>query len=96
MVTTFEKAIQKFIIRARRSVHFTSYLWALCQEFVRSTIHRPVAANGASLPLSEPSGIRTSSECWSLLASSSAAGEEAGGVTVVKSQRAAFMKKPLL
>jgi hypothetical protein len=96
MVTTFDKAIQKFITRARRSMHFTSCLWALCQEFVRSTIHRPVVANGASLPFSEPSGIRTSSECWSLLTSSSAAGEEAGGVTVVKSQRAAFMKKPLL
>src|ERR687898_3472164 len=67
MVTTFDKAIQKLIAPARCSLHYTSYLWALCQEFVRSTIHRPVAANGAGLPFSEPSGIRTSSECWSRL-----------------------------
>jgi hypothetical protein len=50
MMTTLEKAIQKSITRARRSVHHTSFLWALCQELVRSTIHRPVAANGAGLP----------------------------------------------
>jgi hypothetical protein len=51
MITTFEKAIQKSTTRARRSVHHTSFLWAFCQEFVRSTIHRPVAFRGGRLAL---------------------------------------------
>ena len=58
MMTTLEKAIQKSITRARLSVHQTSFLWAFCQEFVRSTGHRPVAFRGAGLPFSEISGIR--------------------------------------
>ena len=36
---TSEKAIQKSMTRPRLSVHHTSFLWALCQEFVRSTTH---------------------------------------------------------
>jgi len=37
----------------RRSVHHTSFLWALCQEFVRSTTHRLVATSGVGLPFRE-------------------------------------------
>jgi hypothetical protein len=40
---TSEKAIQKATTRLRLSVHHTSFLWALCQEFVRSTTQRIVA-----------------------------------------------------
>jgi hypothetical protein len=60
MITTFEKAIQKSTTRARRCVHHTSFLWASFagQEFVRSTIHRPVAFRGAGLPFTEISAIR--------------------------------------
>jgi hypothetical protein len=58
MITTFEKAIQKSTTRARLSVHHTSFLWAFCQEFVRSTIHRPVTFGGAGLPFSEISASR--------------------------------------
>ena len=58
MITTFEKAIQKSTTRARLSVHHTSFLWAFCQEFVRSTIHRPVAVSGAGLPFTEISTSR--------------------------------------
>ena len=36
---TLEKAIQKSMTRPRLSVHHTSFLWALCQELVRSTTH---------------------------------------------------------
>jgi hypothetical protein len=59
MITTFENAIQKSTTRAPLSVHHTSFLWAFCQEFVRSTIHRPVAAIGAGLPFSEISASRS-------------------------------------
>ncbi len=52
-MTTLEKAIQKSMTRPRRSVHQTSFLWALFQEFVRSTTHRFVACSGAGLPFSE-------------------------------------------
>jgi hypothetical protein len=58
MITTFEKAIQKSTTRARLSVHHTSFLWAFCQELVRSTIHRPVAFRGAGLPFTEISASR--------------------------------------
>ena len=34
------EAIQKSMTSPRLSVHQTSFLWALCQEFVRSTTHR--------------------------------------------------------
>jgi hypothetical protein len=50
MMTTLENAIQKSITRPRRSVHHTSFLWALCQEFVLSTTHRNPALSGAGLP----------------------------------------------
>ena len=58
MMTTLENAIQKSITRPRRSVHQTSFLWALCQELVRSTIHRFVALTGAGLPFREISLIK--------------------------------------
>jgi hypothetical protein len=53
MITTSEKATQKSITLPTRSVHQTSFLWALCQELVRSTTHLFVAQNGAGLPLPE-------------------------------------------
>ena len=53
MITTSEKATQKTITRPRFSVHHTSFLWALCHEFVRSTIHRNPTLNGAGLPFWE-------------------------------------------
>jgi hypothetical protein len=43
MITTSEKATQKSITLPARSVHHTSFLWALCHEPVRSTTHRIVA-----------------------------------------------------
>jgi len=43
MITTSEKAIQKSMTRSLRSVHHTNFLWALFQEFVRSTTQRFVA-----------------------------------------------------
>ena len=53
MLTTSEKATQKSITLSRRSVHYTNFLWALFQEFVRSTTQGFVAASGAGLPFSE-------------------------------------------
>ena len=53
MITTSEKVTQKSITRPLRSVHHTSFLWALCQEPLRSTTHRFVAVNGAGLPFLE-------------------------------------------
>lgn len=53
MITTLEQATQKSTTLARLSVHHTSFLWALCQEPVRSTIHLLVAQRGAGLPLPE-------------------------------------------
>ena len=47
---TLEKATQKSIIRPHLSVHHTSFLWALLQEFVRSTIHRKPVLSAAGLP----------------------------------------------
>jgi hypothetical protein len=55
---TSEKAIQKSMTVPRLSVHHTSFLWALCQELVRSTIHRFVALTGAGLPFREISLIK--------------------------------------
>ena len=43
MMITFEKAIQKSIIRPFLSVHHTNFLCAFCQEFVLSTTQRLVA-----------------------------------------------------
>ncbi len=71
MMTTFEKAIQKSITRARRSVHHASFLWALCHEFVRSTIHLPAAATGAGLPFCEISAVRPRVRSFSRVASES-------------------------
>ena len=58
MMITSEKAIQKSMTVPRLSVHHTSFLWALCQELVRSTIHRYVALTGADLPFREISLIK--------------------------------------
>ena len=57
MMITSENAIQKSTTRPFRSVHHTSFLWALCQELVRSTTHRLVAVTGAGLPYSEISAL---------------------------------------
>ncbi len=57
MMITLENAIQKSTTRPFRSVHHTSFLWALCQELVRSTTHRLVAVTGAGLPFSEISAL---------------------------------------
>ena len=64
MITTSEKVIQKSITHPLRSVHHTSFLWALCQELVRSTIHRFVAASGAGLPFWEISGKGKPAPYW--------------------------------
>ena len=54
MMTTLENATQKSITLPTRSVHQTSFLWALCHELVLSTIQqRFVAQNGAGLPFPE-------------------------------------------
>ena len=53
MMTTSENATQKSITRPHLSVHHISFLWALCQEFVRSTTQRFPALSGAGLPFSE-------------------------------------------
>ena len=53
IITTSEKATQKSITRPRLSVHHTSFLWALCHEFVRSTTYRKPALNAAGLPFWE-------------------------------------------
>jgi hypothetical protein len=58
MMTTSEKVIQKSMTRPRRSVHHTSFLWALFQELVRSTTQRFPATNGAGLPFSEIIGTK--------------------------------------
>jgi hypothetical protein len=42
VMITSEKAIQKSMTLSLRSVHHTSFLWALFQEFVRSTTQRLV------------------------------------------------------
>jgi hypothetical protein len=61
MITTSENATQKSITFPTRSVHHTSFLWALCHELVRSTTHRFVAQNGAGLPFPEISHLSPSS-----------------------------------
>ncbi len=50
VMITSEKVIQKSMTLSLRSVHHTSFLWALFQEFVRSAAQRFLAASGASLP----------------------------------------------
>jgi hypothetical protein len=57
-MTTSEMAIQKSMTLPLRSVHQASFLWALCQEFVRSTTQRFVACSGAGLPFLEIMGIK--------------------------------------
>ena len=57
-MTTLEKAIQKAMTSPRLSVHHTSFLWAFCQELVRSTTHRIPALSGAGLPFSEIAPIK--------------------------------------
>jgi len=44
------EGVGKSMSGPRRWVHHTSFLWALFQEFVRSTTHRFVACKGAGLP----------------------------------------------
>jgi hypothetical protein len=53
MMTTSEEATQKSTTFPRLSVHHTSFVWALCQELVLSTIQRFVAPSGEGLPLWE-------------------------------------------
>ncbi len=67
-ITTSEKATQKSTTRPQRSVHHTSFLWALCQELVRSTTQRFVAAKGAGLPFSEISASSPRSSSLSRVA----------------------------
>jgi hypothetical protein len=67
MMITSENATQKSITSARLSVHHTSFLWALCQELVRSTTHRLVAANGAGLPFKEITASKLRSSSFSLV-----------------------------
>ena len=58
MMTTSEKASQKSMTRSQRSVHHTSFLCALFQEFVRSTTQRFVVPKGDGLPFSEIVAIK--------------------------------------
>ena len=62
MMIALEKAIQKSMIRPSLSVHHTSFLWAFCQELVRSATHLLVVPSTAGLPFSEitPSKPRSS------------------------------------
>ena len=53
MMITLENEIQKPMTPSSLSVHHASFLWALCQEFVRSTTQRKPVVNGAGLPFSE-------------------------------------------
>jgi predicted butyrate kinase (DUF1464 family) len=53
MMTISEKATQKSMTRPLTLRNQTSFLWALCQELVRSTTQRLVAPSGAGLPFSE-------------------------------------------
>jgi hypothetical protein len=55
-MTTSEKATQKSITPSR-SVHPTSFFWALCHELVLSTTHRLVAQNGADSPFLKSSHL---------------------------------------
>jgi len=68
MITTSEKATQKSMTRPSRSVHHTSFLWALCQEFVRSTTYRIQALSGADLPFLEISPSRQRAASFSRIA----------------------------
>jgi hypothetical protein len=59
MMITLEKAIQKSITRPSLSVHHTNFLWAFCQELVRSTTQRFVARSGEGFPFSQITPIRS-------------------------------------
>jgi hypothetical protein len=71
MMTTSERATQKSMTDLRRSVHHTSFLWALCQELVRSTTYLFVACKGAVLPFSEITASRLRSRSRLRVASES-------------------------
>ena len=71
MIITFEKLIQKSITLPTRSVHHTSFLWALCQELVLSTTQRFVAPSGEGLPFLEISASSPRSSRRSRVASES-------------------------
>ncbi len=77
MMTTSEKPTQKSITRPRLSVHHTSFLCALCHEFVRSTTQRFAACKGAGLPLSAITPLRARASSFSPVAFASA---KPGGV----------------
>src|SRR5215218_7035255 len=70
--TTFEKPIQKSTTHPRRSVHHTSFLWALFQEFVRSTTQRrgratnPRGGNSFSQSTATPSLAHCSAHAISI------------------------------
>jgi hypothetical protein len=70
-MTTSEKAIQKSITRPRRSVHHTSFLWALCHELVRSTTQRSPICSRVGLPYSEISGVKPRDRSFSRVVSES-------------------------
>ncbi len=50
MMMAVKTAIPKATTTARRSVHQTSFLWALIQAVVRSTTQRCPAVTGAGRP----------------------------------------------
>lgn len=51
IMTTSENVTQKSITRPRLSVHHFSFLYALCHEFVRSTIQRDLRARLVGDPI---------------------------------------------
>ena len=65
MMTVSEKATQKSMTLSLRSVHHTDFLGAFCQELVRSTTQRFVAASGAGLPFSQIAGSKPRSFSFS-------------------------------
>ena len=62
MPTTSERAAQKSTTGPGRFVHHMSFLWAFCQELVRSTTQRLVAVRGTGAPLRETSATSPRSE----------------------------------
>jgi hypothetical protein len=58
MITTSDNATQKSIILPTRSVHRTSFLWALCHELVRSTAYSPQTVQACPTPRS-PTSVPT-------------------------------------
>ena len=71
MITTLENATQKSITLPTRSVHHTSFLWALCYELVRSTTQRSPICSRVGLPFSEISGVKPRDRSFSRVVSES-------------------------